>query len=307
MTKAAQNGPGIMARRFGAYLVACLFAASNALIWDSSRWEGGAIVFAVPVVIIVTALPYLILRTVSAIRAWDGYLAAALGGLICGALAYALVVPTTGQRYSVIVIDLSLPFLLALGAASGMVCYWVEGRFTARATRWTDGRYREDVASQVSALVTAPLELSWAVFVPIDLRDLFKGHRPLPAVVEVMDQTGPWDVAGSTRSVGLSDGRQLSEEVSVVKLPDGEHARFASVVRGFSGVIGALTSKARVHWDFEAESPNRTTIDLTYSFMPRNPAARVLLILVVRFLWRPYMTAALENLRAQITDAQARA
>lgn len=153
--------------------------------------------------------------------------------------------------------------------------------------------------TDVETLVYASLAHTWSVFVPVDLTKLFKGRGPLPAVVRVFDQTGPWDVVGQTRSVSLSDGGELVEEITWVETPDKGRAGFRYIIRGFSGFIGLLTDSAEGDWSF-TEVDGHTRVQWQYSFRPRGMFQRYILALVVRFLWRSYMKDALARTRSLI-------
>ena len=114
------------------------------------------------------------------------------------------------------------------------------------------------IVAEVTTNISAPLDTVWRVFVPIDLRSLFEGKGPLPAVVEVSNQSGPWDVVGQTRNVRLSDGGYLTEEITDVAAPNSGAATFDYVVRGYSGFIGFLTDEGRGHWRFDETGKGTT-------------------------------------------------
>lgn len=143
---------------------------------------------------------------------------------------------------------------------------------------------------------------AWDAFVPIDLTSLFTGKGPLPAVVEVFGQDGRWDVVGRSRSVRLSDGSELREEITSVQNPDGRSAQFAYVVTGFSGLIGVVTDQATGEWSF-TRNGEQTLIIWTYNFRPRGFLAAMPLMLIVRVLWSTYMRDALRR-TVRILEAQ---
>ena len=73
-------------------------------------------------------------------------------------------------------------------------------------------------AVPVTVTARAPADAFDAI-VPIDLTAMMRGMGPLPAVTGVRDQTGPWDVAGSARTVELSDGTTVDERILAVYRP----------------------------------------------------------------------------------------
>ena len=161
------------------------------------------------------------------------------------------------------------------------------------------------VEAEVQTMVNAPEEQAWRVFIPVDLTRLFKGKWPLPAVTQVSNQTGPWDVVGQTRKVSLSDGAELSEEVTGVEPPGPRGARFGYTVRGYSGFIGMLVKEGRGFWVFQ-DRGDKTAITWRYSFLPHNRLTQPLVILIVALFWRRYMQDAL-NVTVDLIEADRRA
>lgn len=148
------------------------------------------------------------------------------------------------------------------------------------------------VETEVNGLVRATEGNAWDVFVPIDFVKVFKGKGPLPAVVEVYNQSGPWGEIGQTRNLRLSDGSELTEEVTGVEPPGPRGARFGYTVHGYSGIVGTLISEGRGFWVFQ-ERGAQTQITWRYSFLPKNVWTQPLVILIVLLFWRSYMKSAL--------------
>jgi len=158
-------------------------------------------------------------------------------------------------------------------------------------------------SAQVSTTASASLAQVWAVFVSIDLAQVFpKGSGPIPAVVGTSDQMGPWDVVGSARRVRLADGTSVREEILGSDPCDGAaprkgRARFAYRVDGFTGPLSALTTAAFGEWTFVEAAPDRTEITWRYSFVPRSALMAPPLSLLIALFWRTYMRRGIENLR----------
>ncbi|MFN4158880.1 MAG: hypothetical protein ACK4GO_10835 [Gemmobacter sp.] len=99
------------------------------------------------------------------------------------------------------------------------------------------------------------------VFVPIDLALVLPRPKgPIPAVTGTSGQTGRCDVAGRSRVVHLSDGRQVREEITASDPSDGQAPRngragFAYRVHGFTGPFGLLAREARASWAFAETAP----------------------------------------------------
>ncbi|MDZ4317531.1 MAG: SRPBCC family protein [Phenylobacterium sp.] len=158
-------------------------------------------------------------------------------------------------------------------------------------------------SAEVSTIAAASLAKVWAIFVPIDLAQMFpRGSGPIPAVVGTSDQTGPWDVVGSARRVRLADGTSVREEILASAPCDGAppregRARFASRVGGFSGPLAALTTAAFGEWAFVEAAPGRTEISWRYTFVPRSALMAAPLSALIVLFWRTYMRRGIENVR----------
>jgi hypothetical protein len=114
---------------------------------------------------------------------------------------------------------------------------------------------------------------------------------PLPAVVEVRDQTGRWDAAGQTRTLVLSDGGTLVETLTAADLP-----LFAYDLSRFTGFFGALVAGARSEWRVTPLSGG-SRIDWTYAFTAK-PGRGALVAAIVRLAWGPYMRKVLPPIAA---------
>lgn len=152
------------------------------------------------------------------------------------------------------------------------------------------------LATTVETIIDVPRERAFWGIVPIDLRSIFTGFGPLPAVTGITDQVGNWDAVGQTRSVTLSDGSSAREGITGYKNPQ----YFSYTVSGFTGVFRFLTTSANGEWWFEPVSESRTHIKWRYAYHSRNVAAIPLLWFIVNVLWRGYMKKALSLSKRQI-------
>jgi len=135
----------------------------------------------------------------------------------------------------------------------------------------------------------APNEM-FQKFIAIELPDIMHQYGPIPSVVGTRDQTGPWDIPGSSRIVELADGGTAFEEVTASKDP----SYFAYRVSRLTGIFGRLVMEAEGEWVFQEAPSGRTLIQWTYTFYARNWLAKLLLIPVVRIFWKGYMRNAFE-------------
>jgi hypothetical protein len=153
------------------------------------------------------------------------------------------------------------------------------------------------VATTATARVEAPRDPLFAWFIPVELPRILHRYGPVPAVVSTADQSGPWDVVGSSRTVHLGDGSTARERVTACDRP----ASFAYTVDGFSGPVRHLVREGRGQWWFEAAG-DATDVRWTYTFEARSPAAALLLAPVVKIAWRGFMRRALVELARLARD-----
>lgn len=157
------------------------------------------------------------------------------------------------------------------------------------------------LATTVETIIDVPRERTFRGIVPIDLRSIFTGFGPLPAVTGVTDQVGGWDAVGQTRSVTLSDGNSAKEEITGYKHPQ----YFSYTVGGFTGAWRFLTTSANGEWWFEPVSEVETHIKWRYAYNSRSVVAIPLLWFIVKVLWRGYMKRALSLSKRRIESSVA--
>jgi hypothetical protein len=150
-----------------------------------------------------------------------------------------------------------------------------------------------------SATVTASTDedrdVLFARFIPVTLEDILTSWGPVPAVVRSSNQSGPWDVVGSSRTVHLKDGSTAREAVTECRTP----AYFAYTVKDFTNPVKFLASEARGQWWFDARPGGGTDVRWTYAFIPHNAVAAAVLQPIVAHAWRRFMREGLERLLAQ--------
>ena len=152
------------------------------------------------------------------------------------------------------------------------------------------------IATTVSTLVNANQLDTFEHIVPIDLSSIFTGYGHLPAVTETRNQVGDWDATGQTRTVQLSDGSTVQEELTEYMHP---HS-FSYTVSNFSSPLGLLTTSANGTWWFEPRSANQTQIKWQYAFNARSVLAVPGLWFITNVLWRSYMVKALSLAKQQL-------
>ena len=155
------------------------------------------------------------------------------------------------------------------------------------------------VATTVSESIAVPRAAMYAWLVPrvfaTELDTVLRDEAGLPGVTRTTGTTGPWDVAGSTRIVHLSDATFCRETVKVATAPD----YFAYRLTDFSSrMIQLLVREANGQWWFTDEGAG-TRAKWTYTAESRFFIATPILVPVIRILWRRYMRSAMGRIKAR--------
>jgi hypothetical protein len=147
------------------------------------------------------------------------------------------------------------------------------------------------VSATTEARISIPRAELFDYFIPIELSRILLGFGPIPSVVSTTDQSGPWDQPGSSRTVHLADGNTAHEQVTDCERP----RHFAYRVSEFSNSIRHLAKEAYGEWWFTETSADTTEVVWTYSFVARSAAAQLLMLPVVKLLWRGFMRVGLRK------------
>jgi hypothetical protein len=148
-----------------------------------------------------------------------------------------------------------------------------------------------EIVAKVSATARAPRAQVFARILAADSRRLFTGHGPVAAVTALDQQTGPWDTAGRSRRVTMSDGSTHVEELLYVDPP----RAFGFELREAGGPLGWLTDGAHGHWRFDETGPETTRVRWHYVFRARKSVPYPIGWLLLRVLWVSYMRASLQR------------
>jgi hypothetical protein len=151
------------------------------------------------------------------------------------------------------------------------------------------------VSTTVISSIAAPRKAFYAWLVPLvfynQLETVLRDAAFLPGVARTSGTTGPWDAAGSTRIVHLTDGNTCRETVKVATAPD----YFAYRLTEFSNpMIGMLVKEANGQWWFTDEGSG-THAKWTYTAESRSFLAMPILFPVIKILWNRYMKAAMKQ------------
>jgi hypothetical protein len=155
------------------------------------------------------------------------------------------------------------------------------------------------VATTVIESIAVPREALYAWLIPgvflSELDTVLRDEAGLPGVTRTTGTTGPWDRAGSTRIVHLSDATFCRETVRVATAPD----YFAYRLTEFSSrLIRMLVREANGQWWFTDEGPG-TRAKWTYTAEARSIFVMPMLVPVIRILWNRYMRTAMNHIKAR--------
>ena len=154
-----------------------------------------------------------------------------------------------------------------------------------------------EVATTVVSFIDAPRTPFYAWLVPgvfyRELDTVLKDAAFMPGVTRTTETTGPWDKAGSTRIVHLTDGHTVRETVTTATAPD----YFAYRLTEFSNpMIRLVCKEARGQWWF-TDSGTGLQAKWTYTAESTNPLGFLMLFPVIKILWHRYMQAAMKATR----------
>ena len=163
------------------------------------------------------------------------------------------------------------------------------------------------VSTTVTSTMAAPRTALYAWLIPgvfyTELDTVLRDEAGLPGVTRTTGTTGPWNVAGSTRIVHLSDETTCRETVKTATAPD----YFAYRLTDFSSrMVGMLVREATGQWWFTDEGTG-THAKWTYTAEGRSILAMPLLIPVIKILWHRYMRSAIARVKARAEKEVARA
>ena len=154
-------------------------------------------------------------------------------------------------------------------------------------------------SASASAVVAATPKQAWEISGPVDPTQFYPKHGPLPAVVGVRNQTGPWNTVGQSRQLQLSDGGTVVETITHANSP----SYFSYELTNFTKLFGVLVEKARAEWSFERIAEG-TSITWKYSFFGL-PGRAWIVKLIVSLFWAPYMRAVLPPIAREVERVSA--
>lgn len=144
-----------------------------------------------------------------------------------------------------------------------------------------------------SRVVPVAVEEAFAGTLPLPLPELFqRWYGPIPPIKAVRDQAGAWAAAGQTRTVVLTGGGSMREQLTGVDAPHGFDYRLS----GITGPLASLVVSVDGQWRF-SQAAEGTLVTWRWTIHPRSALA-VPVLPVFGWLWRGYARRALARLSA---------
>jgi hypothetical protein len=130
---------------------------------------------------------------------------------------------------------------------------------------------------------------------PIPLPTLFhRWYGPIPPIKAVKDQTGDWDAVGKSRTVLLTGGGSMREELTSYQAP----ASFGYTLSDVRGPLAPLVDHVQGLWAFEPVGTG-TKITWRWTIHPRSAFVAPVLPVFAK-LWLGYARQSLEELSNQL-------
>jgi hypothetical protein len=134
-------------------------------------------------------------------------------------------------------------------------------------------------------------EQLFAEMVPLPLPLLFsRWYGPIPPIKDVRDQTGDWNTVGQSRTILLTGGGSMREQLTSYAAP---HS-FGYALSEFKGPLAPLVGGVDGLWSFEPAGTG-TKVTWRWTIRPRT-ALSAPLVPVFGKLWMGYARQSLEAL-----------
>jgi hypothetical protein len=144
-----------------------------------------------------------------------------------------------------------------------------------------------------SRAIPVAVDDAFAGTLPLPLPQLFRHwYGPIPPIKEVRDQDGEWATVGQTRTVRLTGGGSMREELTGVDPPRSFDYRLTDI----TGPLAPLVRLVEGRWEFSPTAAG-TTVTWRWVIHPRSVLA-VPVMPVLGRLWQGYARRSLAQLAA---------
>ena len=134
------------------------------------------------------------------------------------------------------------------------------------------------------------VEQAFDRLLPHDLALVFsRRYAAIPPIRSTRDQSGTWSTPGQTRTIVLSDGGTMQEELIAVERP----TRFGYRISRVTGPLKPLVTTIDGEWRFE---PAGTGVRITWSWVVHPSGIGAVAMPVFGRMWQGYARRAFDNL-----------
>lgn len=149
----------------------------------------------------------------------------------------------------------------------------------------------EPVHVEQSRAIPVPVEDAFRRTLPLPLTDLFRRwHGPIPPIKAVRDQDGEWGTVGQTRTIALTGGGSMREELTRIDPP----SSFGYRLTELTGALGPLVDHVVGEWAF-APKGTGTEVTWRWTLYPKSRVTRPGVVALGK-LWPGYARKALAEL-----------
>ncbi len=147
----------------------------------------------------------------------------------------------------------------------------------------------------VTCDIETSVDKSFNYIVPVDLAHIFKGYKNLPAVSSTSNED-TWDTPGMERTVYFEDGHTAKEYLLRVD----PNSSFSYKIDSFTSSLKWLASSIEGTWIFTEPESGKTNIVWSYTIIPKNELAKVIIQLFVKKNVRGLLNQALQILKEDL-------
>lgn len=155
------------------------------------------------------------------------------------------------------------------------------------------------ISTTVVTDIQVPVNWFFRWFLSVELSKIMQRYGPLPAVTQITDQTGPMYTPGSSRVIHFSDGSRAYEETTICSPP--RHIVYK--VSELTSIFRHLFAEAQGEIWFRDTPRGGTVVEWQYIFYGRNIGAAIVLLPLVKLLWKGFMRSAL-NQAKHLSEAE---
>ena len=151
----------------------------------------------------------------------------------------------------------------------------------------------------VTTNIHSPVDESFEYIVPIELPHIFKRYKNLPAIVRTSNKE-IWYTPGMQRTVYFEDGNTAQEFLLTVS----PHSSFSYRIEKFTSPLRRLANKIEGNWLFTEPEKGQTQIKWTYTIVPKNYFARMIINIFIKKNVEELLSNALKILKEDLEKAK---